>query len=193
MRSYTVWRAVAEFVEPDVRWLCWLRQVGVLRHRRDAEALVRRQLQRRMAALEDTHDKSWTLLEPSPPTRLAQLLDNNWKLRPDPVQTGLGLPPRPWQDVAHRYLGLGHYLVLSHSSMLRCYFFRHDCGGHGYEEDANYRFFRRHAGGGGDEDASHRFYGNFVPSLAAIRPLSAWQVLRHLAANHVPTDLVAGE
>jgi hypothetical protein len=175
MRSYTVWRAVAEFVEPDVHWLCWLWQMGVLRHRRDAEALVRRQLQRRMAALEETCYKSWTLLAPSPPTWLAQLLDSDWGLRADPVRCQT-CPPRPWQDVAHRYLGLGHYLVLSHSSMLRCYFFRHDGGGNGYEEDANFRF-----------------YGNFVPSPASIRSLSAWQVLRNLATDHVPSDIIVHE
>ena len=189
MRSDTVWRAVAEFVEPDWRWLCWLRQLGVLRHRRDAEALVRRQLQRRMAVYKSVRSAKlrrllglgpqdpcpinyrWKLLDPSPPTLLAQLLDNDWKMRSDPVRCNYtGLSPRPWQDVAHRYLGLGHYLVLSHSSMLRCYFFRHDSGGNGDDS-----------------------WCNFVPSLASIRPLSVWQAMRYLAAQNVPSDLVAGE
>ena len=85
------------------------------------------------------------------------------------------LPPdrpssRPWQDLACRYLGLGHYLMLCHSPLLRGYFFRHDGGGNGWEEQHNYEFYR-----------------TFVPSPAKVHVLSAWQALRHLTADHVPT------
>ncbi len=190
-----IWQAVAEYVEPTQNWLCWLRQVGVLHGRKDAEALVRRQMTRHPPPCHD-----WTPLHPkpgatsrtcSPPTLLAQVLRNDHRGRfhlqgvPVPLSCEDGMPAflppdrpssRPWQDLACRYLGLGHYLMLCHSPLLRGYFFRHDGGGNGWEEQHNYEFYR-----------------TFVPSPAKVHVLSAWQALRHLTADHVPTDIVVYE
>jgi len=165
-----MWRAV-EFAELERSWLCWLPQLGL--RRPDAEALVRRQLRSRLAAL-DSFYRCWTVLPCAGGSALQTLLPEEWRRRTSlaaesrrTAQEAAARHQRRYppsasrHDVALRYLGpweWGHHLVLSYHPSICRYFFWCTCA-------------------------------NDDKPLCL---LSGWQVLAHLAAPCVPAAAIWG-
>ena len=81
-----------------------------------------------------------------------------------------------WSDVACRYLGMGHYLMLAYSPEHRAYFFRHDGGSNGWECAEQRRFYRE-----------------FRVEAGAVPLMGARAALDCLALERLPAGRVVGE